>query len=285
MRERPAHCVIVRLMTSPSAQQPSRQPDPAHQSLLAWLDHADPATPALLAQRLVPAPHPMDDGVRGCGIALVDADLFVDRLPQALLPASVARAVRQRRRTFVAGRLCAEWLLRQAGRVEPAAIAIGADGQPVWPVGWRGSITHDDQHAYVVLGRGGDGADGADDSDGGIGIDTEQRVDEDGLRSIAAMCCTAAERQRWLGGTNDRLTATLLFCAKEALYKAIHPQVRRFVEFTEVQVASIDWSRGELAFEPPGPVELRLPVSRTRCRFVVTAQQVHVSVCGSPARL
>ncbi len=260
-------------MTREHLPQPSCHPDPDTRSLLTWLDQADPSATVRLAQRLVPAPHRVDDDLRGCGIALADADAFVDRLPLSLLPAGVSRAVRKRQRAFVAGRLCAEWLLRNAGQGAVAGIAIGTDGQPLWPAHWRGSITHDDFHAYVVLGPGGAGD--------GVGIDTEQRVDDDGLRSIASLCCTQDERQRWLGGADDHLTATLLFCAKEALYKAIYPQVRRFVEFTEVQVATIDWSRGELAFHPPDQDDLRLPVGGARCRFVIAGRQVHASACRS----
>ena len=72
------------------------------------------------------------------------AETFEDVVGAALLgdeEAAVERAVAQRRREFATGRACARRALRSLGR-PAAAIASGPRGEPLWPPGIVGSITH-----------------------------------------------------------------------------------------------------------------------------------------------
>jgi len=130
--------------------------------------------------------------------------------------AFVAAAVGCRRREFAAGRLLARSLLRSMGK--DTALRREVDGRPAWPPGIVGSITHCTTLAAVAVASA--------DACCGIGIDIEA---ERPLPPGVPRLVLSGQEQRWIMGCDPRQAAdTLLrvFCAKEALYKAIYPLTR-----------------------------------------------------------
>ena len=81
-----------------------------------------------------------------------------------LLPASIRRAVRRRQIAWIGGRLCAERSLQLLG-LSSHSVPQGHGGEPIWPQGVAGSITHAELSAHAVVVRRTDGA--------GIGIDSD----------------------------------------------------------------------------------------------------------------
>lgn len=130
---------------------------------------------------------------------------------------AVVQAVAGRQREFAAGRSLARTLAARFGRHGP--LLREPDGRPAWPAGLVGSITHCATLAAVALARTDDCA--------GIGIDVEH--DQPLPPGVAPRLLNEPER-RWIAGSDapDAAQAMLrLFCAKEALYKAIQPLARR----------------------------------------------------------
>lgn len=128
----------------------------------------------------------------------------------------VVAAVERRRREFAAGRSLARGLLATLGKAAP--LCREADGRPAWPPGIVGSITHCATLAAVAVARADDCA--------GIGIDIEANRP---LPQGVARRILGEQEQQWIRRSDPRLAAeTLLrvFCAKEALYKAIYPLAR-----------------------------------------------------------
>jgi 4'-phosphopantetheinyl transferase EntD len=152
--------------------------------------------------------------------------------PSALLAgegASVATAVEQRRREFAAGRLLARRLLKSFGHTGP--LSRQPDGLPEWPPGVVGSITHCVSLAAVAIGRAADCS--------GIGIDIEvNRPMPGGVRKLIL----TDEERRW--SEASPVAALQVFCAKEALYKAIFPLCHKFVEFDSVIIEPSKVARG-----------------------------------------
>jgi enterobactin synthetase component D len=197
------------------------------------LRRLDPARLREIDALMTPAPHTLPESVVGRGLDLRELDRLTQDLALDDLPAAIRRSSRSRQLGYLGGRLCAETaLLQLPGRCAETAlaIAIGDGGAPRWPEGVIGSIAHTRNGAWAAV------ASSAECSR--VGIDSEFIVDEDGSRDIVALCCTPMERARWFEGV-DPLRATLLFSAKESLYKAIHPLVRRFVDFDEVEMIDI----------------------------------------------
>jgi 4'-phosphopantetheinyl transferase EntD len=159
----------------------------------------------------------------------------------------VAGAVEKRRREFGTARACARDALGQLG-LPPQAILSGPRGEPLWPQGVVGSITHCDGYRGCAVGRRSDFA--------AIGIDAE--VDAalpDGLLGDIAL----PEERRALAALAREDPAPswdrLLFSIKESVYKAWFPLAGRWLGFEDARV-TVD--RGNRTFTArllvPGPV-------------------------------
>jgi len=151
-------------------------------------------------------------GCAGARLAIAEVTPIVDDGPAA-----------SRRAEFLAGRLAAAESLRRLGEDAPAGLLGRTDeGAPRWPDGVTGSISHHSGVAGAVAGREG----------AGIGLDLCPRVTGDRLRAVLRRCLGEAERERW----SDERSASLVFAAKECIYKAAHPRVRRFIGFDEAEI-------------------------------------------------
>ncbi|GAA5786010.1 4'-phosphopantetheinyl transferase family protein [Chitiniphilus shinanonensis] len=149
------------------------------------------------------------------------------------LPESLAGAVLKRKVEFLAGRDCARSALALAGYPGPFALPIGEHRAPVWPEGWTGSISHSKGHAIAVAGRA--------TIYRGIGLDLEHRVPAERAAPLREQIGQPAE---WLLGDTlglpPELWFTLVFSLKEALFKALYPQVGRYFGFEDAEVVAFD---------------------------------------------
>jgi 4'-phosphopantetheinyl transferase EntD len=136
--------------------------------------------------------------------------------------ASFASPVVAVRRASGAARIVARQLLAQLGYAR-CPVPKGQSGEPIWPAGVVGSLAHDDQVAVAAVGMQRDV--------GAVGIDTEPAValPPDMLELIA----TPQELRKI---ADDPLRGKLLFAAKEAVYKAVYPLDRIFLEFRDIEV-------------------------------------------------
>ena len=163
----------------------------------------------------------------------------------ALFPAEaalVARAVEKRRREFVTGRVCARRALTALGVAPLLPILKGSRGEPLWPHGVVGSITHCAGYRAAAVARASDVA--------SIGIDAEPNEPlPDGVLSMVATPgeVAAVPELRAVDGPH------LLFCAKEAVYKAWYPLMQQWLGFEDA-VITVD-AAGTFAVEllVPGP--------------------------------
>jgi 4'-phosphopantetheinyl transferase EntD len=137
--------------------------------------------------------------------------------------AIVAAAVESRRREFAAGRMLARRLLQSLGFEGP--LNRMRDGTPAWPPGIVGSITHCATLAAAVC-RSGNCA--------GLGIDVDIRQP---LPSEVAVLVLTSDEAYWTASREANADAGILvFCAKEAFYKAIYPLTRQIIEFDSVNI-------------------------------------------------
>lgn len=179
------------------------------------------------------------------------ADTFVDLTDVVLFPeeeALVARAVDKRRREFVTARGCARRALEVLG-VPPTPILRGERGAPQWPAGIVGTITHTSGYRGAAVARAGDFRT--------IGMDAEpDAVLPDGVLDTVTLPAER-ERLRVLAATAPGTSwDRLLFCAKEAVYKAWFPLARCWLGFEDADI-TIDAGRGTFAARllvapPPG---------------------------------
>jgi 4'-phosphopantetheinyl transferase EntD len=172
-----------------------------------------------------------------------------DALDVTLFPEereAVSRAVEKRVREFTTGRACAHAALARLGWPSQP-VPIGARGAPQWPAGVVGSITHCDGYRACAVAREADLAT--------VGVDAEpnQPLPPGLLPDIAL----PPERERLRGLMHDSPDVRwdrLLFCMKEAVYKAWFPLTESWLGFEDAEI-EIDPSRGEFSARLliPGP--------------------------------
>jgi enterobactin synthetase component D len=158
------------------------------------------------------------------------------------LPATLANASTKRRREFLAGRHCASQALQQAGCATPGMLDIGADRLPCWPDGWLGCISHTAHLAVAIAAESSTCM--------ALGIDVEKWMDKQVAHDVQHQIVTPDE----LALLRDRPlqeAMTLLFSAKETLYKALYPLTRRFRDFNAARVVSVTADRLNLALCEP----------------------------------
>ena len=159
---------------------------------------------------------------------LVSAELYHDPPELAPMPeeeALIARSVSKRRNEFVTVRHCARLAMGQLG-VPDSPILKGEKGEPQFPNGLVGSLTHCEGYRGAVVGR--------QSAVRSIGIDAEPHgVLPNGVLDAISLPVERREISDLPTGLHwDRI----LFCAKEATYKAWFPLTERWLGFEDAHI-------------------------------------------------
>ena len=159
---------------------------------------------------------------------LASAELYSD--PPGLAPMAeeeplIARSVAKRRNEFITVRHCARIALGELG-FPPVPILKGDKGEPCWPDGVVGSLTHCAGFRGAVVGRGGVVR--------SVGVDAEPHdVLPHGVLDAISLPAERTEIGSLPAGVHwDRI----LFCAKEATYKAWFPLTKRWLGFEDAHI-------------------------------------------------
>lgn len=140
--------------------------------------------------------------------------------------AELANAGRKRKAEHLAGRIAAAHALP-----DHTVPGIGPSGEPLWPDGISGSITHSGTEAMSVVAP----------YPALIGIDSEAILAENEARGIKDGIIDAhEERVLSRSGYPFALALTLVFSAKESLFKALFPQMQAYMGFDSARVTMLD---------------------------------------------
>ncbi len=167
-------------------------------------------------------------------VVVETGELAGDEELAAVEAAQVAGAVPERRRELATGRRCARRALALLGMPE-VPIPSGPDREPVWPPAVVGSITHcPGYYASAVARR---------DEIGGVGIDAElNRPLPEGVAALTSL-------DRESAGLPDAAGVswpTVLFSARESVFKVWFPITRRSLEHHDVELVLAE-GRGRFA--------------------------------------
>lgn len=149
------------------------------------------------------------------------------------IPESLTSAAITRKWEFALGRFCAQEALKQLNHPSPS---IGLDPKtsaPIWPTNIRGSISHKWPYVAAVA---------TNEPREWVGVDIEQIVD---LRRMQKISRKIISQNEWAEVQKQtpfppEITFTLIFSAKESLYKCLYPKVQQFFGFEAAQVIHID---------------------------------------------
>lgn len=156
------------------------------------------------------------------------------------------------------GRRAAEWaggrlamrLAAQELGAELGPVLRGPRGEPLLPERYSGSISHKRRLAVALLGLA---------EDGTVGVDLEEV--EPARMSILGRVLRPEEEATVLELPEEARWGALLerFAIKEAVYKALHPHLQRYVGFTEASISK----------EPGGPPRVALHLEKGEGPFRV----------------
>jgi 4'-phosphopantetheinyl transferase EntD len=172
---------------------------------------------------------------------LTDVTLFPEE------EAAIGRAVGKRRREFISARGCARKALAGLG-YEPGPIGSGERGEPIWPAGVVGGITHCTGYRACAVARS--------DEIATIGIDAEPHAAlPDRLLPRIARAEELPAMRRLDSEQPQVHWDRLLFSAKESVFKAWFPLAERSLGFED---SIVEFDRVGRSFEAkllvPGPV-------------------------------
>ena len=184
-------------------------------------DNASGAIPPSLSERLDSLARAAHPGLRaGCRSIATGDELALT--PAELRP--LERSIDSVRRASGAARIVAKALLKQLGAAPGVELPRSASRAPVWPPGFVGSLAHDDEYAAAAVA--------SSVSLRGVGIDIEPALPLP--EELLEMIATESELKQING---DLVLARLLFCMKEAVYKATHPTDGVFLGHHDVEVS------------------------------------------------
>jgi 4'-phosphopantetheinyl transferase EntD len=186
----------------------------------------------------------------------------------------VARALDKRRRDFAAGRFCARRALAALG-FDGGAVLAGPSREPLWPPGVVGSITHCRGYCAAAVGW--------EAEIGSIGIDAEPHLSLE--PGVAALVCTTAELG-WTASEGSPGVAweTVIFSAKESLFKAWFPVTGQGLDFHDVALRLTPATHEfQVEVARPFPADLEQLLASAAGRFAVSP--THVLTCAQlPSR-
>ncbi len=150
-----------------------------------------------------------------------------------VLPASLQRAAPKRLGEFLAGRLAAREALRLFNLADHP-VAIGNAREPCWPAGFEGSISHS-----LLQGRG-MALCAVRPGQAGMGLDLEGWLAEGQASELWPGIASGEEWARLAAaapavGLSRGEALTLIFSAKESLFKALYPRVGRYFDFLDAR--------------------------------------------------
>jgi 4'-phosphopantetheinyl transferase EntD len=125
--------------------------------------------------------------------------------------------------------------MRDLGHPE-VAVGRGSAGEPCWPADLVGAISHSGDIAIAIVGRKAEYA--------GLGVDIEQLGR--GMSQAAARIVCLPNEMGWVDLASGSTRLTMLFSAKEAVFKATYPIERVRLWFTDAELA---WRPNERTFD------------------------------------
>ena len=148
-------------------------------------------------------------------------------IPNILRSSSLKRRVE-----FLSGRICALTAMKLYGVKKAQQLLIKSDSSPMWPHNIVGSISHSKNIAIAIVGD--------NDKYSGIGIDIEQIPKNNTATELMPKIISSNELTNFHNLNLDtQQLFSIVFSGKEALFKAVYPQVNKYFYFNDVKCINI----------------------------------------------
>jgi enterobactin synthetase component D len=142
-----------------------------------------------------------------------------------------------RQQEFIAGRICAFEAAKLLS-IDLHSLPSGPKREPLWPANLVGSISHTKKLAVAWVDLKTESK--------SLGIDVENLISEEKYLELANQVASVDEIQLLESQESPPLSFTLLFSAKEALFKALYPLCHHYIDFKEVEWLGVDGENWEI---------------------------------------
>jgi enterobactin synthetase component D len=199
--------------------------------------------------------------------------------PSELLP-----AVNKRQAEFLAGRYVSQQAMLKSGLlnsnsplIKAPTIEIGKNRSPVWPPGIKGSITHNTSEAICAITLD------TPTNKSYIGIDVESFLTLETVSEIKNTIHTATESDLLISqGMPENLATTLIFSAKESLFKALYPVIGEYFGFECAEVIEFSINKTCLVFKITEELAAKANIKKTyHCEYFLREESLITLIHGS----
>jgi enterobactin synthetase component D len=137
---------------------------------------------------------------------------------------------------FLAGRYCAFKACEKMG-FNLTELLVGNNREPLWPDSIVGSISHSKTAVMAIVA--------SSDHFKSVGLDLEMVIPDARFDVIERMVLTELDLKFLKSRNIDKnLFYTIIFSAKEALYKTIYPLVHCYFDFKEASIIDLNLENG-----------------------------------------
>ncbi|PMG78023.1 4'-phosphopantetheinyl transferase family protein [Vibrio lentus] len=160
-------------------------------------------------------------------------------------PESLEMATDKRLAEYLAGRYSALLSLNNHNERfnTPQSINISKHRYPIWPAGFIGSISHCNDQAVSITAKSNKLL--------SVGVDIELYLSAKMSEKVSWKIHNAEEMSILLSaGIDANIATTLLFSAKESIFKAVYPLVKFYFGFMAVRITQINILEQSMLFEP-----------------------------------
>lgn len=151
---------------------------------------------------------------------------------RVFVPQSIIRSVRKRQAEFIAGR----YMTKQCFKLmtpQEYEIDIGDHREPIWPIEYVGAISHTSNQAIALVSKRTDYH--------YIGLDIENFLDYKIAKQIATDIHNRCELLLFSEcGINDETATSIIFSAKESLFKATFSYIGKHFGFECARVIEVN---------------------------------------------
>ncbi|MCO6547214.1 MAG: 4'-phosphopantetheinyl transferase superfamily protein [Gilliamella sp.] len=169
------------------------------------------------------------------------SDLIATKLLEVDISDVRPHAVKYRKAEFFAGRYLARKALEDCDK-KLFNIRIGNDGSPLWPEKFVGSISHCKEIAICTIAY--------KKNIKSIGVDVENYIENDNIDLILNDVLTKSEyRFHQSSASLNSIIFTLIFSAKESLFKALSREISFLFDFRYCQLVNINFSNYTFTIE------------------------------------
>jgi 4'-phosphopantetheinyl transferase EntD len=181
------------------------------------------------------------------------------------LPEDLKAAAEKRRIEFILGRYCAFKACEELG-YDLKDLERGTTREPLWPDEVIGSISHTNGIVMALVGLTVDTK--------AVGIDIEGVIEPNRFNTIERMVLTDHDKnfleENFYNSPKLAEIYSIIFSAKEALFKLLYPTCKCYFDFREADIQSIDLVTGE--------INIKVISKREEMKTVLNSYKGHFSL-------